>query len=193
MRLRLRTCSGLVVEAYPAPVNFIRLLLWLASRPGFFIINKVLIPTPCIFSFIGFSSVSIPGNILMFPLHYWGFVFLVLWEGDPKWSERLGCNFRAIWTWGSVLILQAVSALVGRFIFPPTALSLHSYYLDCHFSLDSSSKRVSKVLVWTDSPLQAISWEVFPLPYVLVIPWQRRSWLYVYPSILWALFLCDFY
>ena len=53
--------------------------------------------------------------------------------------------------------------------------------------------QVSKCIGSTDSWLRAVSWELFSLHYVFVIPWRRMAWWDLLPSLLRDLFCSCLY
>ena len=126
LHLPARPLSGLIGKLYPTPVNFTHLLLQLAPDNFF---NKVCSPTPLIFPFSGFSDEPNMDKLLRTLCYVlWGsfdcFISLTYSEGSPNWSEELGCNFCAIWTWSSIPTFSAVSYIVARLLVSLTTLSL---------------------------------------------------------------------
>ena len=120
--------SGLVGEAnYPPMCSYLPLVQLDISLDFWF--YKVYSPTPWIFSFSGFSPVSILENLLRALLcswwSFWLFRVLTFSEGDLKWSGELEGAFYATWYWWSILILLVVYLLSPGFLVHSSAIGWH--------------------------------------------------------------------
>ena len=126
LRLPAMPYLGLVGEMDPTPVKFTTAFWcgWRLTSLGLFIFTRC-IPTPCIFDWDGFPTVSNLDIYLRALLRYWGsFSFsmsLTFLEGVLKWSANISSRSRAIYLHCFIPhyppIISVVSTLVARLLF----------------------------------------------------------------------------